>query len=87
MVLLITKNASKLNLQSGKSIHPVNYARYHWAFLIGPKIEKGIVPGVRCHVKNPPVGGWVYEEADLGGFQAESGQEPAKARVIDRLSI
>ncbi|KAL6154774.1 hypothetical protein ACJBU6_06395 [Exserohilum turcicum] len=40
--------------------------RYHWAFLIGPKVEKGKeVPGARYHVKNSPVGGCVYEEKDV----------------------
>ncbi|KAF2967607.1 hypothetical protein GQX73_g6014 [Xylaria multiplex] len=39
--------------------------KYHWAFLIGPKVEKGeVVPGTRCHVKNSGVG-WTYEEARL----------------------
>ncbi|KAK3317914.1 hypothetical protein B0H66DRAFT_219913 [Apodospora peruviana] len=36
---------------------------YHWAFLIGPKAEKGsAVGGTRYHVKNTPFGGWQYEE-------------------------
>ncbi|QPH18139.1 hypothetical protein C2857_003121 [Epichloe festucae Fl1] len=40
--------------------------RYHWGFLIGPKDEtKSRVPGMRYHVKNHPLGGWVYEEHEL----------------------
>ncbi|KAL2022381.1 hypothetical protein VTK56DRAFT_5448 [Thermocarpiscus australiensis] len=40
--------------------------RYHWGFLVGPKIEdKPQVPGKRYHVKNSPTGVWVYEELDL----------------------
>ncbi|KAK7972687.1 hypothetical protein PG988_006821 [Apiospora saccharicola] len=39
--------------------------RYHWGFLIGPKVEKAEkIPGTRCHVKNGPKG-WVYEEVGL----------------------
>jgi hypothetical protein len=41
-------------------------ARYHWAFLVGPKTEKDAeVPGKRYHVKNPINRGWVYEELEL----------------------
>lgn len=40
--------------------------RYHWGFLIGPKIEnETAVPGMRYHVKNPIGGGWIYEELKL----------------------
>ncbi|KAH9885939.1 hypothetical protein F4778DRAFT_492355 [Xylariomycetidae sp. FL2044] len=40
--------------------------RYHWGFLIGPKNESSdVVPGTRYHVKNPVVGGWMYEEKPL----------------------
>ncbi|KAF4510012.1 hypothetical protein G6O67_001940 [Ophiocordyceps sinensis] len=40
--------------------------RYHWGFLIGPKNEdKPQVPGMRYHVKNIPVQGWVYEQVPL----------------------
>ena len=40
--------------------------RYHWGFLIGPKVEsEDTVPGTRHHVKNPIGRGWVYEEAEL----------------------
>lgn len=28
---------------------------------------------MRCHVKNPPIGGWVYEEADLDNVQTTTG--------------
>ena len=45
--------------------------RYHWGFLIGPKIEdEPEVPGVRYHVKNHPLGGWVYEEKSLPNVQS-----------------
>ncbi len=31
--------------------------------MVGPKDEReGEVAGMRYHVKNPPIGGWVYEE-------------------------
>ena len=40
--------------------------RYHWGFLIGPKVEnQDAVPGTRHHVKNAIGRGWVYEEAEL----------------------
>ncbi|KAG5918836.1 hypothetical protein E4U42_006725 [Claviceps africana] len=40
--------------------------RFHWAFLIGPKAEAGKhVPGLRCHVKNPAITGWFYDENKL----------------------
>ncbi|OTA99833.1 hypothetical protein M426DRAFT_16064 [Hypoxylon sp. CI-4A] len=36
--------------------------RYHWSFLVGPKIEEGVcVPGMRYHVKDPLRQGWKYE--------------------------
>ncbi|POR32556.1 Uncharacterized protein TPAR_07232 [Tolypocladium paradoxum] len=39
--------------------------RYHWAFLVGPKVEAGkAVPGMRYHVKNFPGSRWVYEELE-----------------------
>ncbi|KAL5327334.1 hypothetical protein ACEPPN_005030 [Leptodophora sp. 'Broadleaf-Isolate-01'] len=45
--------------------------RFHWAFLIGPKTEKGVnVPGVRFHVKNTPTNGWVYEEKSVGDVRS-----------------
>ncbi|OAX85360.1 hypothetical protein ACJ72_00249 [Emergomyces africanus] len=32
----------------------------------GPKVEgTGAVPGIRYHVKNNPINGWVYEEVPL----------------------
>lgn len=41
-------------------------SRYRWGFIIGSKIEnKPEVPGMRYHIKNHPVKGWVYEEASL----------------------
>ncbi|EGX96937.1 hypothetical protein CCM_01595 [Cordyceps militaris CM01] len=40
--------------------------RYHWGFLVGPKIEnKPKVSGRRFHVKNNPFHNWIYEEMDL----------------------
>ena len=40
--------------------------RYHWAFLVGPKVEAATeVPGTRYHVKNRPLEGWLYEEVKL----------------------
>jgi len=44
--------------------------KYHWAFIIGPKVEtEPEVPGMRYHVKNAPVVGWKYEEAELGNVK------------------
>lgn len=49
--------------------------QYHWAFLIGPKVEKA-APGTRrrCHVKNQPNPNgpgsvWQYEEVQLQNVQ------------------
>ncbi|RDW93565.1 uncharacterized protein DSM5745_00887 [Aspergillus mulundensis] len=40
--------------------------KYHWGFLVGPKMEGGgDVPGKRYHVKNNPVKGWEYQEVNL----------------------
>lgn len=48
----------------------MTFYRYHWGFLIGPKVEdKPKVPGMRYHVKNHPVQGWVYEENSLEDVQ------------------
>ncbi|PVI02068.1 hypothetical protein DM02DRAFT_641532 [Periconia macrospinosa] len=46
--------------------------RYHWAFLIGLKAEKGNVdiPSVRYHVKKAPVSGWVYEEKGVNDVRS-----------------
>ncbi|CAG9944990.1 unnamed protein product [Clonostachys rosea f. rosea IK726] len=45
--------------------------KYHWGFLIGPKDESyPPVAGTRYHVKHHPLGGWIYEEADLRNVQA-----------------
>lgn len=34
-------------------------------------MEKGVdVPGVRYHVKSPPISGWVYEEKAVGDVRA-----------------
>ena len=42
----------------------LTYSRYHWAFLIGPKLEdKEIVTGIKYHVKND-FHGWIYEEIE-----------------------
>ncbi|KAF1843617.1 uncharacterized protein K460DRAFT_378720 [Cucurbitaria berberidis CBS 394.84] len=44
--------------------------KYHWGFLIGPKVEgKDVIPGARYHVKNSPFG-WVYEEIPLENVRA-----------------
>lgn len=43
--------------------------KYHWGFLIGPKVENdGAVPGARYHVKNSAFG-WKYEENALGNVR------------------
>ncbi|KAI1120106.1 hypothetical protein F5Y10DRAFT_273405 [Nemania abortiva] len=43
--------------------------KYHWAFLIGPKAERGkVVPGTRYHVRNSAVQ-WKYEENELENVQ------------------
>ncbi|KHO00644.1 uncharacterized protein MAM_01422 [Metarhizium album ARSEF 1941] len=48
-----------------------NERKYHWGFLIGPKNEAtGQTPGLRCHVKNHPVAGWVYEEVELPNLKS-----------------
>ncbi|KAI5850815.1 hypothetical protein GGS23DRAFT_91139 [Durotheca rogersii] len=40
--------------------------RYHWGFLVGPKVEgEHPVRGMHYHVKNPVALGWVYEEVEL----------------------
>ncbi|KAG5979464.1 hypothetical protein E4U55_005137 [Claviceps digitariae] len=40
--------------------------KFHWAFIIGPKAEAGKeAPGLRCHVINPAVVGWRYDEGEL----------------------
>ncbi|KAH7360185.1 hypothetical protein BKA65DRAFT_448361 [Rhexocercosporidium sp. MPI-PUGE-AT-0058] len=45
--------------------------KFHWAFLIGPKTEKGVdLPGLRFHVKNTPINGWVYEEKGVSDVRA-----------------
>ncbi|KUI67191.1 hypothetical protein VM1G_11455 [Cytospora mali] len=33
---------------------------YHWALIVGPKIENGAAHGQRHHVKNQMVGGWTF---------------------------
>ncbi|KJZ73343.1 hypothetical protein HIM_07347 [Hirsutella minnesotensis 3608] len=40
--------------------------RFHWALLLGPKVE-GSKPakGMRYHIKNPLARGWVFEEREL----------------------
>ncbi|KAF2866268.1 hypothetical protein BDV95DRAFT_611731 [Massariosphaeria phaeospora] len=44
--------------------------KYHWGFLIGPKVEaKFVIPGGRYHVKNSPFG-WTYEEILLKNVRA-----------------
>ncbi|KAF1838176.1 hypothetical protein BDW02DRAFT_605482 [Decorospora gaudefroyi] len=45
--------------------------RFHWAFLIGPKADKDVeTPGVRYHVKNSPISGWVYEAKHVSDILA-----------------
>ncbi|KAG5937447.1 hypothetical protein E4U53_008192 [Claviceps sorghi] len=40
--------------------------KFHWAFLVGPKAEaKKHASGLRCHVKNPGITGWFYDETKL----------------------
>lgn len=40
--------------------------RYHWGFLVGPKIEtEPQVPGKQYHVKNTLLHGWAFEEMEL----------------------
>ncbi|KAG6002308.1 hypothetical protein E4U21_003260 [Claviceps maximensis] len=40
--------------------------KFHWAFIIGPKAEAGKeAAGLRCHVKNPTVASWFYDETNL----------------------
>jgi hypothetical protein len=44
--------------------------RYHWALLVGPKNESSKeVPGVRYHVRNPPLAGWTYEKTPVDNIQ------------------
>ncbi|KAL2433801.1 hypothetical protein ABEF95_004138 [Exophiala dermatitidis] len=44
--------------------------RYHWSFLIGPKVEdRQQVPGMRYHVKNHFTHGWTYEEVSVSNVQ------------------
>ncbi|KAL1850416.1 hypothetical protein Daus18300_012950 [Diaporthe australafricana] len=39
---------------------------YHWALLVGPKVEGDAAAGQRYHVKNQPVGPrWKYDPGDL----------------------
>lgn len=33
---------------------------YHWALVVGPKIENGPVRGQRYHIRNQKVGGWAF---------------------------
>ncbi|XPS94026.1 hypothetical protein M3J09_003352 [Ascochyta lentis] len=45
--------------------------KYHWAFLVGPKAEKGAdVPGARYHVKNHPITGWTYDEIAISNVRS-----------------
>jgi hypothetical protein len=40
--------------------------RYHWALLLGPKVERRSTQGLFAHVKNTttPDGTWTFEEAE-----------------------
>ena len=61
----ITKSEGSRFFHSSK-VQCTDFHRYHWGFLIGPKIEDmPPIPGVRYHVKNRPLQGWVYEEIPL----------------------
>lgn len=63
------------NSDERKYVNPVNHVykskltvphRYHWAFLVGPKLEKQQeVPGMKYHVKNHPTAGWTFEETPV----------------------
>ncbi|KAI0117708.1 hypothetical protein GGR51DRAFT_264009 [Nemania sp. FL0031] len=45
--------------------------RYHWAFLLGPKVEdRPQAPGVKYHVKNHPIHGWMYEEVEVSDVKS-----------------
>ncbi|KAM4065194.1 hypothetical protein HRG_004469 [Hirsutella rhossiliensis] len=45
--------------------------RYHWGFLVGPKIEnRQQVPGMRYHVRNLPIQGWAYEQVRLDNVRS-----------------
>ena len=47
-----------------------NHRRYHWAFLVGPKIENAEqVRGVRYHAVNPYDTGWKFEKTDLSNVR------------------
>lgn len=71
----------RLSLSSSR----LTFFRFHWGFLIGPKIEKKAnVPGTRFHVKNQvlPSGaiGWAYEENHLPNVQSTN-------RLLARIVI
>lgn len=47
------------------------FYRYHWGFLVGPKVEdKQQVAGMRYHVKNHFAHGWTYEQVPLPNIQS-----------------
>lgn len=55
--------------------------RYHWAFVVGPKVEdQPQVPGIRYHVKKSAKQGWIYEEVSLAN-------EQSTARLLARIVI
>lgn len=59
----------------------MNCTRYHWGLLVGPKSEKAFkVPGKRYHVKNTPMEGWIYEEAELENVRSTT-------RLLARILI
>ncbi|KAI0532519.1 hypothetical protein GGR58DRAFT_517658 [Xylaria digitata] len=72
--------------------------RYHWGFLIGPKVEReDVVPGIRYHVKNSPLG-WTYEEVSLENIRnainllarilvAKIENEPRLIALLRRLPV
>ncbi|KAI3397255.1 hypothetical protein diail_11054 [Diaporthe ilicicola] len=44
--------------------------RYHWALLVGPKVENGAVRGQRHHVRDQMVGGWSYASNQVRDVRA-----------------
>lgn len=76
--------------------------RYHWAFLIGPKIEDSSSKGTRCHVKEllklvdeekPPQNTWVYEDLEINMQRTVSilvkvaiGKVADRARLVETFA-
>jgi hypothetical protein len=56
----VVNNEERRWLNPSACLYPPLMAsyRYHWGFLIGPKVEeKQQAPGMRYHVKNHPISG------------------------------